>query len=78
MKYNPKVNTALICIGEGAEASWCVFFFFPIRDFLCLSLPDHSFVLRVTKSLPGRVFRVVNTGDIPNVLRSILSTMVDR
>jgi hypothetical protein len=52
-----------------------VFFFY--RDF-CVSLPDHSFVLRVTKSLPGRVFRVVNTGDIPNVLRSILSTMVDR
>jgi len=22
MKFNPKVNTALICIGEGAEASW--------------------------------------------------------
>ncbi|KAF8810273.1 hypothetical protein BYT27DRAFT_6496014 [Phlegmacium glaucopus] len=54
MKHNPKVNTALICIGEGAEASW------------------------VTKSLPGRAFRVANTGDIPNVLRSILSTMVDR
>ncbi|KAF4613211.1 hypothetical protein D9613_011059 [Agrocybe pediades] len=54
MKHNPKVNTALICIGEGAEASW------------------------ITKSLPGRAFRVANTGDIPNVLRSILSTMVDR
>ncbi|KDR77148.1 hypothetical protein GALMADRAFT_246376 [Galerina marginata CBS 339.88] len=54
MKHNPKVNTALICIGEGAEASW------------------------ITKSLPGRGFRVANTGDIPNVLRSILSTMVDR
>jgi len=22
MKFNPKVNTALICIGEGAEATW--------------------------------------------------------
>ncbi|KAF9485607.1 hypothetical protein BDN70DRAFT_847463 [Pholiota conissans] len=54
MNHNAKVNTALICIGEGAEASW------------------------VTKSLPGRAFRVANTGDIPNVLRSILSTMVDR
>ncbi|KAF8909617.1 AAA domain-containing protein [Gymnopilus junonius] len=54
MKYNPKVNTALICIGEGAEATW------------------------ITKRLPGRAFRVANTGDIPNVLRSILSTMVDR
>ncbi|PPR05936.1 hypothetical protein CVT24_006658 [Panaeolus cyanescens] len=54
MKTNPKVNTALICIGEGAEAAW------------------------VTKTLPGRAFRVANTGDIPNVLRSILSTMVDR
>ncbi|PPQ92175.1 hypothetical protein CVT25_008949 [Psilocybe cyanescens] len=54
MRHNPKVNTALICIGEGAEASW------------------------ITKSLPGRGFRVANTGDIPNVLRSILSTMVDR
>ncbi|KAJ3505514.1 hypothetical protein NLJ89_g7376 [Agrocybe chaxingu] len=54
MKHNPKVNTALICIGEGAEAAW------------------------VTKSLPGLAFRVANTGDIPNVLRSILSTMVDR
>jgi len=54
MKHNLKVNTALICIGESAEASW------------------------VTKSLPGRAFRVANTGDIPNVLRSILATMVDR
>lgn len=26
MTRNPKVNTALICIGEGAEASWYVFF----------------------------------------------------
>ena len=25
MKHDPKVNTALICIGEGAEASWFVF-----------------------------------------------------
>lgn len=33
---------------------------------------------RVTKSLPGRSYRVGNTGDIPNVLRSILATMVDR
>ncbi|KAG5651686.1 hypothetical protein H0H81_007817 [Sphagnurus paluster] len=24
MKRNPKVHTALICIGEGAEAGWCV------------------------------------------------------
>ena len=24
MKRNPKVNTALICIGEGAEAAWYV------------------------------------------------------
>ncbi|KAF5384151.1 hypothetical protein D9615_003188 [Tricholomella constricta] len=54
MKRNPKVHTALICIGEGAEAAW------------------------ITKSLPGRGFRVNNTADIPTVLRSILSTMVER
>jgi len=54
MKRDPKVNTALICIGEGAEASW------------------------IPKRLPGRGFRVADTGDIPTVLRSILSTMVDR
>ncbi|KAF8056895.1 AAA domain-containing protein, partial [Lyophyllum atratum] len=54
MKRNPKVHTALICIGEGAEAAW------------------------ITKSLPGRGFRVGNTADIPTVLRSILSTMVER
>jgi len=24
MKYDPKVHTALICIGEGAEATWPV------------------------------------------------------
>ncbi|KAF8878073.1 AAA domain-containing protein [Infundibulicybe gibba] len=53
MNRNPKVHTALICIGEGAEASW------------------------ITKRLPGRGFRVVNTADIPIVLRSILSTMID-
>lgn len=35
-------------------------------------------VLRITKSLPGRAFRVANTADIPTVLRSILSTMIDR
>ncbi|GLB39985.1 putative von Willebrand factor (vWF) type A domain [Lyophyllum shimeji] len=54
MNRNPKVHTALICIGEGAEAAW------------------------ITKSLPGRGFRVSNTADIPTVLRSILSTMVER
>ncbi|KAH6910612.1 AAA domain-containing protein [Coprinopsis sp. MPI-PUGE-AT-0042] len=54
MSREPKVNTALICIGEGAEATW---------------IPKH---------LPGKGFRVTNTGDIPTVLRSILSTMVDR
>ncbi|TFK29464.1 hypothetical protein FA15DRAFT_344640 [Coprinopsis marcescibilis] len=54
MKRDPKVNTALICIGEGAEATW------------------------IPKSLPGKGFRVKDTGDIPTVLRSILSTMVDR
>ncbi|XP_006455343.1 hypothetical protein AGABI2DRAFT_226806 [Agaricus bisporus var. bisporus H97] len=54
MKRDSKVNTALICIGEGAEATW------------------------ITQRLPGCGFRVSNTGDIPNVLRSILSTMVDR
>ncbi|KAG6848541.1 hypothetical protein H0H93_016134 [Arthromyces matolae] len=54
MNRNPKVHTALICIGEGAEATW------------------------ITKSLPGRGFRVANTADIPKVLRSILSSMVDR
>ncbi|CAL1709976.1 unnamed protein product [Somion occarium] len=54
MTRQPKVNTALICIGEGAEASW------------------------IPKQLPGEGFRVSNTADIPAVLRSILSTMVDR
>ncbi|KAF8625067.1 hypothetical protein AX15_005549 [Amanita polypyramis BW_CC] len=54
MKRDPKVNTALICIGEGAEAKW------------------------ITDKLPGRGFRVSNTADVPVVLRSILSTMVER
>ncbi|KAA1472001.1 hypothetical protein DENSPDRAFT_859246 [Dentipellis sp. KUC8613] len=54
MNRHPKVNTALICIGEGAEAAW------------------------IPKRFPGRGFRVENTADIPKVLRSILSTMVDR
>ncbi|KAI0074593.1 hypothetical protein K474DRAFT_1709721 [Panus rudis PR-1116 ss-1] len=54
MVKQPKVNTALICIGEGAEATW------------------------IPKYLPGKGFRVANTADIPTVLRSILSTMVDR
>ncbi|KAI0786986.1 AAA domain-containing protein [Abortiporus biennis] len=54
MTKQPKVKTALICIGEGAEASW------------------------IPKQLPGKGFRVGNTADIPAVLRSILSTMVDR
>ncbi|KZT08123.1 uncharacterized protein LAESUDRAFT_649814 [Laetiporus sulphureus 93-53] len=54
MTRQPKVNTALICIGEGAEAVW------------------------VPKKLQGRGFRVSNTTDIPAVLRSILTTMVDR
>lgn len=38
----------------------------------------HETRTRITKRLPGRGFRVANTGDIPIVLRSILSTMVDR
>ena len=71
MKHNPKVNTALICIGEGAEASWYAHI---IVDFLQLL---NGMITRVTKSLPGRSYRVANTGDIPNVLRSILATMVD-
>ncbi|KAJ7121114.1 AAA domain-containing protein [Mycena epipterygia] len=54
MNRDPKVHTALICIGEGAEAAW------------------------IPRSIPGRGFRVANTADIPTVLRSILSTMVDR
>ncbi|KAI8989190.1 AAA domain-containing protein [Trametes punicea] len=53
MNRNPKVHTALICIGEGAEATW------------------------IPKNLRGRGYRVANTADIPAVLRSILSTMVD-
>lgn len=74
MKHNPKVNTALICIGEGAEASWSAFY-----GITAAIVPYPIFsAYRVTKSLPGRAFRVANTGDIPNVLRSILSTMVDR
>ncbi|EKM57120.1 uncharacterized protein PHACADRAFT_92032 [Phanerochaete carnosa HHB-10118-sp] len=55
MYRQPMVKTALICIGEGAEATWYV-------------IPKH---------LQGRGFRVGNTADIPAVLRSILSTMVD-
>ncbi|KAK7042195.1 von Willebrand factor A domain-containing protein 8 [Favolaschia claudopus] len=54
MRRDPKVHTALICIGEGAEATW------------------------IPKSLPGKGFRVAKTADIPTVLRSILSTMIDR
>ncbi|KAJ7216377.1 AAA domain-containing protein [Mycena pura] len=54
MRRNPKVHTALICIGESAEAAW------------------------ISKTIPGRGFRVMNTADIPAVLRNILSTMVDR
>ncbi|KAJ7057255.1 AAA domain-containing protein [Mycena amicta] len=54
MNRNPKVHTALICIGEGAEATW------------------------IPTVIPGRGFRLTNTADIPTVLRSILSTMVDR
>ncbi|TFY75430.1 hypothetical protein EWM64_g8582 [Hericium alpestre] len=54
MNRHPKVKTALICIGEGAEAAW------------------------IPKQFPGRGFRVANTADIPKVLRSILSSMVDR
>ncbi|KAJ7443890.1 AAA domain-containing protein [Mycena galericulata] len=54
MRRDPKVHTALICIGEGAEAAW------------------------IPRSIPGRGFRVMNTADIPTVLRSILSTMVER
>ncbi|KAI0752632.1 AAA domain-containing protein [Daedaleopsis nitida] len=54
MNRHPKVHTALVCIGEGAEAAW------------------------IPKNLPGRGYRVSNTADIPAVLRSILSTMVDR
>ncbi|KAH8102169.1 AAA domain-containing protein [Cristinia sonorae] len=53
MTQQPKVRTALICIGEGAEAFW------------------------IPQKLPGRGFRVANTADIPTVLRSILSSMVD-
>lgn len=28
MDRNPKVHTALICIGDGAEATWLVRFFY--------------------------------------------------
>ncbi|KAE9393793.1 hypothetical protein BT96DRAFT_958988 [Gymnopus androsaceus JB14] len=38
---------------------------------------EHEFH-RITKSLPGAGFRVQDTGDIPMVLRSILSSMVDK
>ncbi|KAJ4500247.1 AAA domain-containing protein [Lentinula lateritia] len=53
MKRNSRVHTALICIGEGADAQW------------------------IEKVLPGSVFRVKNTNDIPMVLKSILSSMVN-
>jgi len=54
MNRNPKVKTALICIGDGAEATW------------------------IPKNFQGQGFQVKNTHDIPNILRSILSSMVDR
>ena len=72
MKRNPKVQTALICIGEGAEATW-----------YCRLLHDNTDAYffrpnRITRNLPGRAFRVKDTADIPSVLRSILSNLIDR
>jgi hypothetical protein len=42
------------------------------------SLPFHGPQVNEFKELPGQAFRVAKAGDIPTVLRSILSTMVDR
>jgi len=72
MKRNPKVQTALICIGEGAEATWYV-------DYYTATLIFTFFrFTRITRNLPGRAFRVKDTADIPSVLRSILSNLIDR
>jgi hypothetical protein len=82
MNRHPKVKVALICIGEGAEATWCV----PLPGFawraraddgLAVLVSDVSFC-RVPKQFPGRAFRVEHTSDIPKVLRGILSTMMER
>ena len=71
MFRQPKVKTALICIGEGAEATWYVA---PCTMWTIIAQLSRN---RIPKHLPGRGFRVGNTADIPAVLRSILSTMVD-
>ncbi|KAL0575398.1 hypothetical protein V5O48_000404 [Marasmius crinis-equi] len=73
MKRNPKVHSALICIGEGADAPWYEVALLRLTG--SLTPKQH---LRITESLPGKGFRVRNTEDIPSVLRGILSTMVDR
>jgi len=50
----PRVNHAVICLGDGPE------------------------VALLTQKFPKTFFRVRNTADIPNVLRSILSSMVEK
>ena len=71
MDRNDKVQTALICIGEGAEAAWyCVSFEQVSTNF--------NLFARIPKNFQGRGYRVSNTHDIPKVLRSILSSMVEK
>ncbi|KAF9648314.1 hypothetical protein BDM02DRAFT_3187271 [Thelephora ganbajun] len=50
----PRVNNAVICLGDGLE------------------------VALLTQKFPRTFFRIQNTADIPNVLRSILSSMVEK
>jgi hypothetical protein len=47
-----------------------------VKDFASRRM--HLRLSRVTDRLPGRGFRVENTADVPIVLRSILSKMVER
>jgi len=72
MNRDPKVFAALICIGESAETPWYALleFYFGL---ILITNGD-----RITKSFPGRASRVANTADIPRVLKSIFSTMVER
>ena len=42
MKRNPKVQTALICIGEGAEATWYVGYYTTILMLTFSALKDHK------------------------------------
>jgi hypothetical protein len=73
MNRDPKVHAALVCIGEGADAPWYGHTYMFSRGLRTYRIRNS----RITRDLPGRAFRVKNTADIPTVLRSILSTMID-